>query len=337
MTSAQGHARRARQDWLLGDWLIAQTGDAIHVGRLYGDFRTWFEKDDSNAIDALYSLNQYADAYETLYDRRPGATAAERQAFGQIDMLNVAAATPVLLWLLAQPDQKLCEEEREVAFRAIESFVVRRMAMRWQTRSYGQAFVEVLRAAKTADDSPGRAVVESLLKGPRGYNWPTDEDLVRNFRTYRYYPPGGISQERLRLLLGAVDSHLQREAHLAEPLEIDYKSLHIDHVLPQSWEKYWPVVCNDPTEEIAREQARRDHLHCIGNLTLTSGPLNQSMSNDPWETKRSQLRCHSKLRLNELLCLQEKWDEDAIEERGEWLAKKVAELWPGPNADEWHI
>lgn len=327
-----GHARRARQDWLLGDWLIAQTGAAIQVGRLYGDFRTWFEKDDSNAIDALRSLNQYADAYETLYGRREGATAAERLAFGQIDSLNVAAATPVLLWLLAQPNQHLDRAEREMAFRAIESFVVRRMAMRWQTRSYGQAFVEVLRAAKTAGSSPGRAVVESLLKGPRGYGWPTDEDLVRNFRTYRYYPPGGISQERLRLLLGAVDNHLQAENRLTEPVEIDYKSLHIDHVLPQKWEDYWPVVCDDPTEKLAKEQARRDHLHCIGNLTLTSGPLNQSMSNDPWEAKRSLLRCHSKLRLNELLCRQESWNEQTIEERGEWLATKVAELWPGPGA-----
>jgi hypothetical protein len=34
-----GHAQRARQDWLLGDWLIAETGRVINVGRLYGEFR----------------------------------------------------------------------------------------------------------------------------------------------------------------------------------------------------------------------------------------------------------------------------------------------------------
>lgn len=330
-----GHALRARQDWLVGDWLIAQTGAAIHVGRLYGDFRTWFRKDDSGAIDALRSLNRYADAYEALYNRRAGATKAERRAFAQIDRLNVAAATPVLLWLLTRPDLALRQEEREMAFRAIESFVVRRMAMKWQTRSYGMAFVEVLRAAKAADVSPGRAVVDSLLKGPRGYSWPTDEDLMRNFRTSRYYPPGGISRGRLRLLLSAVDSRLQVEDRLAERVDIDYENLHIEHVLPGKWEKYWPVVCDDPAEKLLQERARKDHVHCIGNLTMTSGPLNQSMSNDPWKAKRSQLRCHSRLRLNDLLCRYETWDETTIEERGEWLAARVAEIWPGPDAIRW--
>ena len=330
-----GHARRARQDWLLGDWLIAQLGEAIHVGRLYGDFRKWFDDHDSSAIEALRSLNEYADAYETLYDKKPGMTPAEQLAFRRIDGLNVTVATPVLLWLLAQPVKSLPKEEREMAFRAIESFVVRRMAMKWQTRSYGQAFVEVLRAAQQVDSGAGRAVVDSLREGPRGYSWPTDENLASHFLSYRYYPPGGISQTRLRLLLGAVDEWLQRDAHLAEPIEIEYKALHIDHVLPQKWEKYWPVVCEDSTERISREQARSEHIHRIGNLTLTSAPLNQSMSNDPWEAKRSQLRCHSKLRLNELLCRHEAWNEEAIEDRGEWLATKVALIWPGPSANEW--
>jgi hypothetical protein len=76
-----GHAQRARQDWLLGDWLIAQRGRVISVGRLYGEFRGWLDESGTKPFDALTTLNRYADAYEAFNSRRPGASASELQAF----------------------------------------------------------------------------------------------------------------------------------------------------------------------------------------------------------------------------------------------------------------
>lgn len=51
-----GHAQRARQDWLLGDWLIAQLGRTISVGRLYGEFRRWLDDSGTKPFDALPRL-----------------------------------------------------------------------------------------------------------------------------------------------------------------------------------------------------------------------------------------------------------------------------------------
>ena len=62
---------------------------------------------------------------------------------------------PVMLWLLVQPTGRLLPTERERAVLAIESFVVRRMTVKYQTRAYGQVFVEVLKAAQAATDHPG--------------------------------------------------------------------------------------------------------------------------------------------------------------------------------------
>ena len=330
-----GHARRARQDWLLGDWLIAQLGRVINVGRLYGEFRSWLDHSGTTPLTALRTLNTYADAYEVLHGRREGATAVERLAFQRIDRLNITVATPVLLWLLAQPAEVLGEKEREAAFRAVECFVVRRMAVKAQTRAYGQAFAEVLKAAQSSDSHPGQAVVSALRGSPHGYAWPTDEDLAEQFRSSRYYGPGGINQDRLRLLLGAVDARLQREAHKGEPVQIQYDQLQVEHVIPRKWKTYWPVEASDPHEQIVLEQRRERHVHRIGNLTLASDRLNPSMGNDPWELKRAQLHEHSNLRLNVLLRAEEAWNEEKIEERGEWLAGQVAAVWPGPDDPEW--
>lgn len=331
-----GHARRARQDWLVGDWLIAQRGSVINVGRLYGEFRLWLQESGTTAFDALHELHRYADAYEELNDRIEGATDNERQSFQRIDQLGVAVATPLLLWLLTRSRKALPRDEREMAFQAIESFVIRRMATKAQTRAYGQAFVEVLSAAQKAEGHPGRAVVEALRGGPHGYPWPTDDELVRQFRTSSYYGPGGVAQYRLRLLFSAIDARLQHDDHKGEPIEaIEYDRLQVEHVLPVKWEKYWPVKASDPAEKIVLEQDRQDHVHRLGNLTLVSGRLNLAMSNDPWKQKRQELKQHSYLRLNARLRQEERWDEEAIRERGEALAKLVASIWPGPGSDQW--
>ena len=332
-----GHARRARQDWLMGDWLIAQRGRVINVGRLYGEFRSWLHSSGATAVDALYELDRYADAYEMLHGRKEGATAKERLSFQRIDRLNVTVATPVLLWLLTRPDGEVPPGERELAFQAIESFVIRRMAIKAQTRAYGLAFAEVLRAAQGAEAHPGLAIVEALRQGPHGYPWPTEEQLVGQFRSSAYYGYGGIAQYRLRLLLGAVDAQLQRDDyHKGEPVKtIRYDSLQVEHVLPISWEAHWPVEASDQGEEIVLEKERSEHVHRIGNLTLVSNRLNPALSNAPWTEKHSELKKHSHLRLNARLCQETDWNEQAIRTRGEWLANEVSRIWPGPNSDKW--
>ena len=331
-----GHARRARQDWLMGDWLIAQRGQVINVGRLYGEFRNWLQSSDTTAFEALYKLDRYADAYERLHGRNDGATAKERQSFQRIERLNVTVATPVLLWLLTRSEEDVPPGERELAFQAIESFVIRRMAIKAQTRAYGQAFAEVLRAAQKAEGHPGLAIVEALRDGPYGYPWPSDEQLIEQFRTSAYYGYGGIAQYRLRLLLGEVDALLQSEDYnKGEPVTIEYDTLQIEHVLPISWQEHWEVKESDEAQQILREQERSDHIHRIGNLTLVSSRLNPALSNAPWKEKRRELKKHSHLRLNARLCQETDWDEQTIMVRGEWLAEVVSRIWPGPNSEKW--
>jgi hypothetical protein len=330
-----GHAQRARQNWLLGDWLIAQRGRTINVGRLYGEFRRWLDETAISPVDALDTLGHYATAYEALHGRKPGVTTGERHAYRRIEQLNITVATPVLLWLLTRSEDELPGAERELAFAAIESYVIRRMAAKLQTRGYGLAFADVLAVAKNSQSSPGRAVVEALRAGPHGYTWPTDGELIDAFRTGRYYGAGGINQERLRLLLGTVDELLQNERHKGEPLQIDYDQLQVEHVIPREWKKHWPVAASSPEERLLAEQRREAHVNRIGNLTLASAVLNPSMGNDPWESKRDALKQHSHLRLNALLREEPEWNEDAIIRRGEWLARQVARVWPGPGSPRW--
>jgi hypothetical protein len=325
-----GHAQRPRQDWLLGDWLIAERGRAINVGRLYGEFRSWLDESGIAPANALETLARYATAYEQLHGRVPGASPAEAEAFRRIERLGITVATPVLLWLLVQPEGSARERER--AFRAIESYVIRRMAAKWQTRGYGAVFVEVLKAARDAPENPGRAVVEALRAGPTGYIWPTDADLSYAFANQRFYGPGGINQERLRLLLGAADRQAQQEYHMGEGVSVRYADLTIEHVLPQAWRENWPVPAADPAEQQELERRRDVSVNQIGNLTLVSERLNPHMSNGAWAIKRPALARHSSLRLNARICHEDEWNEEKIAHRSQWLLSMLSREWPGPEA-----
>jgi hypothetical protein len=330
-----GHAQRARQDWLLGDWLIAQRGRSINVGRLYGEFRQWLDESGTEPYTALTTLNRYADAYEMLNGRRVGASPRERRAYESLDRLNITAATPVMLWLFVQDDSVLEARSRERAMLALESFVIRRMAAKYQTRAYGQVFADVLQLAQQAQVEPGQGVIRALQESPHGYAWPTDESIAEVFATGRFYGPGGINQDRLRLILGAIDRKLQQDAVKSEALEIGYNGLQIEHIIPQEWQKTWPLVGSDPVELIQAEQERAQTINRIGNLTLANQHLNPAMSNDPWIAKRIELMKHSKLQLNVRLVELDAFDESEVVVRGRWLAEEFSEVWPGPQHDRW--
>jgi hypothetical protein len=330
-----GHAQRPRQDWLLGDWLIAQLARSISVGRLYSEFRNWLDETGTKPFDALSTLSKFADAYEVLNGRRPGATERELLAYKRIEILNITVATPALLELFVQPPGVLSPEERELAVVAIESFVIRRMLTKEQTRSYGLLFVDVLKSMREPNVNPGAAVISSLRAGPHGYPWPSSETLADAFTSSRYYGSGGINQERLRMVLGAIDERLQSMASKSESFTFEYNDLQIEHIIPQEWRTYWPLDSTDPAALVAAEQERDRAIHRIGNLTLATGPLNASLSNDPWKAKKAELAKHSKLELNALLVSETDWNESRIAERGQWLASQIDEIWPGPDDIVW--
>lgn len=131
------------------------------------------------------------------------------------------------------------------------------------------------------------------------------------------------------MVMEAIEMHMRSD--MAEPLG-NTSQLTVEHILPQKWEKNWPL----PSTVVDKEEATEDRnkaVKAIGNLTLTSGKLNARLSNGAWEEKRETLGKHSSLFLNKNLLENPSavWDEDAIWKRSRQLAELVIEIWPGPD------
>lgn len=176
---------------------------------------------------------------------------------------------------------------------ALESFLVRRVVCGYSARSYGDLFVGLIRNLSDTETQGADEVVVSYLGGQTAQSglWPGDEEMRQRFVTAPLY--WYLTRGRLRMVLEGVEEALR-----------------------------------------TKKGGTRDRIvHTIGNLTLVNDRLNPALSNAPWDTKRESLANHSILFLNKHLVNKSPnvWDETAIEERANWLHKRVVTVWP--NAD----
>ena len=91
------------------------------------------------------------------------------------------------------------------------------------------------------------------------------------------------------------------------------------------------TTCCRPHGDDNEAVDKRDRaIHTVGNLMLVNGRLNSSLSNAPWNSKRTTLADHSVMFLNKHLVNHgpQIWAEPAIEERAKWLHERAVKVWP---------
>jgi hypothetical protein len=226
-------------------------------------------------------------------------------------------------------------ERRRRALRILESWLARRALMRLTAKNYNRLVPRLVAKMKADLEHADEALLEALAGGEGEISrWPGDEEFIDSLRTRDAY--GMVSRPRIVMALAAVEAGLY--SNKTEVPELT-GSLSIEHLIPQEWEEHWPLADDGtPLEGEALEQAtaeRAARMNRLGNLTVVTQPLNSALSNSPWEAKRLELNKHGVLLLNARLTDRQTWDEQAVDDRGEWLAARLAEIWPGPDGPAW--
>ncbi len=334
-TIGAGHAARGRRDVLMSNWLTAVTGSETNVGHLYQGVRNYLGDRRITTTEVLKQLHMYARAYQELYARTPIESQRLSRSYARIETSGVTAAAPLLLWLRTLPVAVLSMDAHEEVVTAIESWVIRRILTSANTRGYGAFFVDVLKAGRKALES-GDDIVSAIFRAldadSAGRAWPTDSEVVEAFRDKRFY--NSLRQDRIRLILGAVDWQLREENSGAEPAEFDYGKLEIEHVMPQKWRSHWPLEVEDDAQRELAAQQRDSVVHRMGNLTLVTARFNKDVSNLSWDVKRPELAKQSILLLNKTVSGADAWDETVIEKRARQLAAVACRVWPRPLQTE---
>jgi hypothetical protein len=337
----QGRERRPRGEWFLFHWLAMELEKVVGTSDLFSTFRREkLRPADHLPMDELVpALCRDAQLYRAFGDQ-PQRT-PERLFFDRLRTMDTTTVFPLALLLFRSPQVSV--EVRRKALGAVESWLVRRSLLRYQSRAYNRLMPRLLTASKQ-DLARADVQVVSELRGWSANSdvWPKDQELRERLLFGRLYDY--IGQSRIRMALEACERSL-RDSPKTEPIDLP-EGLSIEHVIPQAWQEHWPPpAAADPDEAIALREA---HIHRLGNLTLVTTPLNSSMQHSPWTRttavapekaeyeKREELMKHSVLLLNQRLGLLEVWDESSIAERGDDLVTRIIETWPGSDSAYWN-
>lgn len=324
----QGRLNRPIGELFLVHWLTMHLARVTPATELFATFRQRILTAETDAEALVRELCDDAAVMRSFDTPDPGSPEAD--FFARLDVLDAGTVLPVVLLLFRSP--QLSEERRRRALRILETWLTRRALMRLTTRNYNQLVPRLVGRIKKdlehADD-----VLLAFLAGSEGEasRWPEDREFREFISQREVY--GTVAQPRLVMALAAVERSLY--TNKTDVPEVPAK-LSLEHLMPREWKANWPFP--DPAEGFSISNAdfesdfRQPRINRLGNLTIVASPLNSSLSNSAWPVKRTGLNEHCKLLINAQLAQREEWDEQAIEERGEWLAERLVEVWPGPDA-----
>lgn len=118
------------------------------------------------------------------------------------------------------------------------------------------------------------------------------------------------------LLKGIFDAESKKEIKVNS----DAQYVNLEHILPQSpkedsqWRRNYD------------ESIIESYISNIGNLTLILGKKNSTLGNKEFSEKREELK-KSSINQNKEIAKNQKWTRKEIEERAEYLAQKIIEVW----------
>lgn len=342
----QGRLVRSRVDIFLQYWLTMRRTEEVraeHVFRVFVDHAAPLMTGAAASEELLEALRRDADTYRGLAQLDESTPEGHFHRL-VVETMELAATTPVFLWLLSQ-NHGVPEPQRNRGFAAIESWVVRRAMLRLTTKDVNRFMVAILNELDAGDPaSAGDRLHDFLSRQTADARyWPSDAELRETLPAVRMY--GNIRQGRIRAFLAEVERHLRDQSSFYEAVSLP-SSLEIEHIMPQGWRTHW-----DTEPPLGPEDAaRRDRLvNTIGNLTLTTKSLNASLSNRPWtdqaaqglkdggavgQGKRRLLEQFSLLVLNkQILQHEDAWTDEDIARRAHQVVDVLCQVWPGPDVE----
>ena len=337
----QGRLMRSRIDIFLQYWLTMRVKDEIAsdgVFRRFRDHATECMTSVEGANSFLAAMRRDADMFRSFAQLDPN-TPAGRFYARVVESFELAATTPLLLWMLSE-NHRVPDAQVEVGLSALEGWVMRRTLLRMTMKDVNKLMVAILGMLETHQvEEAGDAVRDFLARQTADARiWPTDEDMLSGLPGMRLY--GNVRQSRLRVILSAIEKQLRSERH--EDVGLPTK-LEIEHVMPRSWRAYWDT---DPPLSPDEAAARSKRVDTLGNLTLVTQKLNGSLSHRPWSNdeaaivapkgkeaglgKRALLEQYSLLVLNKALvdAHPERWTDDAIKARSRQMTERICAIWP---------
>ena len=288
---------------------LMRQGGIVKKGEIYRTLKERTDEQTPAGIAAfLDELHRSAVHYHRLLDPAQELNPDLHPRLRRFERLEVSVVWPLLLNLYAEHEAgSLPIGEFTAILDTLENYFIRRFVCGVPTYGLNKILTPLFHQAKTHP---------SLLDGVRATlaqrGYPSDTEFRNALINGRLYG-GGERLPKAKLILESL------ERSLAGKEQVTTDSLTIEHIMPQTPTSWW--------EENLGETWRETHelkLHTLGNLTLTG--YNAELSNGNFTSKRAVF-LQSPIYLSRSITRFEKWDGEAMQQRGEELAELALKTW----------
>jgi len=324
----------------LSQFLISRVAEEIKVERVFDRFKRYVvEQAQLTTLDVLKQIHALAVEYERIVvaaSQPDGAlTIVERFVYRTQEM-DTETVKPVLLHLIDPSLPKLPNHEIEGALCAIESWLVRRAAVRATGKGYNKLFPQLVGDLIKGARIDACRYVETFLREQTADSlyWPDDATVrtaLKSLGVYRL-----LGRSRLRMILEGLEDELRNpvtETVSTPQQPCERGRLQVEHVMPRSWAANWLL------HEGEDKESRQERINRIGNLTLLTPTKNAAVSNGPWfgenpkKHKMALLKKNTTFLLNSSLVDSSSpkgWTIEDIDARCVDLAELFIRTWSAP-------
>jgi hypothetical protein len=255
---------------------LMMSGPVIRISDIYFALKQRLDSaSESVVLDLLDQLGRAAEHYARLLDPDLEPRAGVREALRRLNRLEATVTYPFLLniYKAEVPESELVE-----ILATLENFILRRYVCRTLRAELNKLFPTLYKNAQN---------YSSISKGVReilaARSYPNDVQFRTDLAESVLYGTGG-RRERLKFILERIEESFEHKE------KVDFSTLTVEHVMPQSITSWWREHLGADADEI-----HDGLLHTIGNLTLTG--TNAELSNLSFPEKQALL-AESHLDLN---------------------------------------
>ena len=347
----QGRYRKPRIEFFLANFISGKIGSDITFSKLFSEYKAFIKYLETNSSGGYSSveneikdLARYGNIYRKLLEKSAlhplGDFAIKLNAW------DVTTVFPLVLRLWAQED--LDENAKKSFLTILLSFIVRRAVCNLTSKNYNKFFLSVIRHLDQKCWSYNKLIQYLISQQSNVSRFPTDKEFYNSWISLPIYD--NLQSSKIRFILESLERAKRKKFQETDSIT---ESLSVEHILPNDWREHWPLgndleptdydfeqarfisqthFESDDNSTIVERIVRRERLkNTLGNLTLLTQPLNSSVKNKSFVTKRKFIAEHSLLVLNREITNLSEWNEEQIEKRSKALFSLACDIWPYPS------
>ena len=357
-----GKTKMTLSELFFQHFLTAKLGEE-DITPLYSVYQRRLVKNNS-VEDELAELKRYSTVYHEMTACSPDSEIGREMSFYKT--FGIATLRPLLLFLINELD--VSGSDLSKVLKIMESYTMRRLVcFRQGVRGYTKLICKLIQRLKGDSFDLGNFIKLLFDEKSNTTKWPIDSE-IKTFLTLAWANQS-INPQIIRYVLYRIELMKREENRFLETNQLIFDSkLSLEHIMPEGWQKTWPLPLTDDGQSVSNDQIyfkdlfspeykrnnrnwatepsdeglasrsyqrpfqlaqeRIQYLQSIGNLTLVTGKLNSKMSNNPFAEKRVALEENSDLRLNKEICKHNTWDTKQIQDRANELVTIFCKIWP---------